>query len=258
MADEVCLAILAKDKAHSLPLYLACIEAQTFPKDRTHLYIRTNNNNDATAQVLTDWIERVKDKYVAVHFDSSDVPEAVQRYAPHEWNYERFKVLGAIRQASIDYAREHNTHYFVADCDNFITSTTVEDLMRTNLPVIGPLLRCTTNGSVYANYHLAIDANGYYADHAHYHTLLGRHVVGIFEVPVIHCTYLVRNEVLQHVSYNDGSCRYEYVLFCDSLRKAGIPQYLDNRKAWGHLTFADTTAALEAESWYESMRAAVV
>src|SRR5579872_6045160 len=50
--EYITIAILAKDKAHTLPLYLDCIEAQTWPKSNTYLYIRTNNNNDNTAQVL--------------------------------------------------------------------------------------------------------------------------------------------------------------------------------------------------------------
>ena len=54
ISDEfVTIAILAKDKAHTLPLYLACIEAQTWPKKNTYLYIRTNNNNDETAVSYT-------------------------------------------------------------------------------------------------------------------------------------------------------------------------------------------------------------
>ena len=250
---SVTIAILAKDKAHCLPLYLRCIEDQTFPKNLTHLYIRTNNNNDATAKILADWVAKVRDQYQAIHFDSSDVPQEVQRFTPHEWNCERFKVLGAIRQASVEYARTHNTHYFVADCDNFIIPTVIEDFLRTNLPVIGPLLRKTTGGSLYANYHLDVDDAGYFRNHPHYLTILERAVVGIFQVPVLHCTYLIRHEVLPVLTYDDNSYRYEYVIFSDSLRKANIPQYIDNRKHWGYLTFADTKEELENEDWYTTL-----
>ena len=50
--EMITIAILAKDKAHSLDLYLQCLESQTWPKDQTYLYIRTNNNNDQTGKVL--------------------------------------------------------------------------------------------------------------------------------------------------------------------------------------------------------------
>ena len=46
--ETIVVAILAKDKAHCLPFYLQCIYNQTFPKKKTHLYIRTNDNNDNT------------------------------------------------------------------------------------------------------------------------------------------------------------------------------------------------------------------
>jgi hypothetical protein len=59
-------------------------------------------------------------------------------------------------------------------------------------------------------------------------------------VELIHCTYLIRNEVLDYVKYNDGSGRHEYVIFSEALRKAGIPQYVDNRNYYGKLTFCDT------------------
>ena len=59
----------------------------------------------------------------------------------------------------------------------------------------------------------------------------------MIEVPVVHCTYFVKNEVLPSVVYDDNSGRYEYVIFSDSLRKAGIPQYIDNRLDYGLLTF---------------------
>src|SRR5690349_2825571 len=72
-SDYVTIAILAKDKAHTLPLYLSCIENQTWPKDKTYLYIRTNNNNDETAVILKQWIDQVKDYYAKIYFDDEDV-----------------------------------------------------------------------------------------------------------------------------------------------------------------------------------------
>ncbi|QJD85638.1 glycosyltransferase family 2 protein [Cohnella herbarum] len=237
----VTIAILAKDKAHVLPMYLNLIENQTYPASQIKLYIRTNNNRDHTASVLEQWIEKVKDKYSEIHFDSSDVEEPVQEFGPHEWNYLRFKVLGRLRQESIEWAKARGTHYFVIDCDNFIVPETLEMLLHTRLPVVGPLLR---NGddplSNYSNYHYDTDENGYYKYSSLYFDVLWKSIKGLIEVGVIHCTYLVRNEVLDVVKYDDGSGRYEYVIFSDTLRKSGIPQYIDNRREYGKLTFCNT------------------
>lgn len=239
--EFVTIAILAKDKAHVLPLYLELIEKQTYPASKIKLYIRTNNNNDNTAVILKQWIEKVKDRYSEIYFDASDVEEPVQDYGPHDWNPVKLSVLTRLRQESINWARAKETHYFVVDCDNFIVPETLEMLFKTGLPVIGPLL---TNGdnplSNYSNFHFVTDENGYYRHSNLYYEVLYRTIKGLIEVEVIHCTYLVRNEVLEFVTYIDGSGRYDYVIFSDTLRKAKIPQYIDNRRIYGKLTFCNT------------------
>lgn len=244
----VTIAILAKDKGQStLTLYLECIKHQTFAKNNTYLYIRTNNNNDNTAQMLKDWIDREGHQYLGIYFDDSDVKERVQDYAQHEWNYIRFKVLGRIRQESMDWAYAHGSHYFVADCDNFIFPNTIEALLSVNLPIVAPLLY---SNNAYSNYHSAIDINGYHIPCPHYLTILNREIKGLIELPVVHCTYLVRYEYLPLMTYDDESYRYEYVIFSDNARKKGIPQYLDTRQVYGNLTLCDTAQELLEEPWY--------
>ncbi|QBB71081.1 hypothetical protein ELE36_12365 [Pseudolysobacter antarcticus] len=246
MTDRITIAILAKDKAHTLPLYLWCIEQFDWPKDRLLIYIRTNNNNDATASILKTWIARVGAQYAAVYFDDSDVATPVQQYGQHEWNSERFRVLAEIRQASMTWAHANNSHYFVADCDNFIRSETLRAIERTGLPIVAPLLHSQT---AYSNYHAAIDANGYLAECELYYQLLRQEIRGLVELPVVHCTYLVRHEAIPALSYADGSNRYEYVIFSDSARRAGVPQYLDTRRSYGRITFAEREDQLAAEPW---------
>lgn len=245
--EYVTIAILAKDKAHTLPLYLSCIEKQTWPAQKTYVYIRTNNNNDETSEMLSAWIEKNRDKYADIYFDNMDVPEQVQQYKQHEWNCVRFKVLGKIRQDSIRWAYEHRSHYFVVDCDNFIKPHTLETLWKTNLAMVAPLLK--TGHNAYSNYHAAIDVNGYLTECSLYYQLLNREIRGLIEVPVIHCTYFIRYEYLNRLTYDDESYRYEYVIFSDSARKNSIPQYIDTREDYGYITFAETEEQLNAEPW---------
>ena len=241
--DHVTIAILAKQKAQTLPLYLACIEQQTWPASKTYLYIRTNNNTDATTSILRAWIDKVGDRYAGIYFDDSDVTVPVEKYGQHEWNNERLRVLCKIRQDSVEWAREHESHYFIADCDNFIKPHTLEALMNAHVPIVAPLLH--TGNSFYSNYHAAIDENGYFADTPVYYQLLRQEIKGLIELPVVHCTYLVRYEVLDKISYLDGTGRYDYVIFSDSARKQGIPQYLDTREVYGGLTFAENKEQLQ-------------
>ena len=247
--EFITIAILAKDKAHVLPLYLKQIENQTYPASKIKLYIRTNNNRDDTAVLLEQWIEKVRDRYSEIHYDSSDVEEPVHEYSPHEWNSLKLHVLARLRQESVEWAQARGTHYFVVDCDNFIVPETLEIQFNTDLPVIGPLLR---NGddplSNYSNYHYVTDENGYYKYSTLYFDILNQTIKGLIEVEVIHCAYLVRNEVLDFISYDDGSGRYEYVIFSDTLRKLGIPQYIDNRRIYGKITFCDTEEEFKSKN----------
>lgn len=247
---HITIAILAKDKEHTLPLYLQCIENQTWPKEKTYLYIRTNNNNDNTAQMLHDWVNRVGNEYAKIYFDDSDVDVAVQQFGQHEWNYTRFQVLGAIRQASVDWAYQNNSHYFVADCDNFIFPETVESMMKLNLPIVAPLLRCYSQ-KYYSNYHDVVDHNGYYTPSVPYYDILNQKIMGIIEVAVVHCTYFIRHELLHKMCYDDESARYEYVIFSDCARKQNIPQYIDNRAIYGYISFAENTQEFEQEEFIQ-------
>lgn len=247
ISDEtVTIAILAKDKAHTLDLYLQCIELQTWPKDKTYIYIRTNNNNDNTEQILKEWVEKVRDEYLEIYFDSTNLPINLEQYGQHEWNCQRFKALGKIRQESIEWAYLKGSHYFVADCDNFIIPCTIETLINTKLPIVAPLLN---SNCAYSNFHDAIDENGYMKKNTPlYLPLVNRDIKDLVEVPVVHCTYLIRNSNLPFMSYDDESYRYEYVIFSDTARKYTIPQYIDTRLSYGYISMAETKEQIEADA----------
>lgn len=243
----VLLAVLAKQKELTLPLYLQCIDRLEYPKDRIVLWVRTNNSTDRTREILAEWIARVGAQYSAVEFDDTDVPEKVERFDVHEWNEERFSVLGRIRQASLRAAWEYRCdYYFVVDCDNYITPDTLTRLIALDLPIVAPMLiNVDANQNLYSNYHFHVDRNGYYLPSPEYDMLVTRRIRGVVEVGVVHCTYLVRS-VIPDLTYDDGSGRYEYVIFSDSARRAGVPQMLDNRKFYGCLTLREDPDLVES------------
>ena len=237
-APKVLIAILAKQKEPALPLYLQCIEELDYPKSSIVLYIRTNNNKDNTEAILRDWVGRVGKDYAAVEFDAEDVAQRVESFGVHEWNATRFKVLGNIRNVSLQKTKEHDCDfYFVCDVDNFIRPCTLSELVSVNLPIVAPLLRSVSANDPYSNYHAEIDDNGYYLPCDQYFWILNRWVRGLFEMPVVHCTYLIRRDVIGQLTYIDETDRHEYVIFSHSARKAGIAQYFDNRHIYGYLAF---------------------
>ena len=237
-APRVLLAILAKQAQNVLPFYLLCVDALDYPKKSIVLYVRTNNNTDRTADILEEWLARVGNEYAHVEFDSSDVSEPVEKFGIHEWNATRFKVLAAIRHESMKRALQNNCdYYFVVDTDNFIKPNTLRNLISTGLPIVAPLLRCGDGQHPqYSNFHDNIDARGYAVRREEYWLLLNQRIKGLNEVPVVHCTYLVRADVIAQLYYHDGSDRHEYVIFSESARKSGVPQYLDTRELYGNLT----------------------
>jgi hypothetical protein len=247
MSDLITIAILAKDKAHTLPLFLKCLEEQTYDKSKIIIYIRSNNNNDDTISILKKWVEKVRSIYLDIYEDYEDVSENVQDYGQHEWNSLRFRVLGKIRNNSISYAISRNTNYFVVDCDNFIFPNTLQLLFNTKLDIVGPLLTSKTN---YSNYHSEVTSNGYFKECPSYYTILNRVIKGLISVDVIHCTYFIRNQVLDKINYFDGSDRYEYVIFSDNCRKNKILQFIDTREEYGRITFGENEKQLLDEPWY--------
>lgn len=245
---RVLLAILAKQQEPMLPLYLKCIEALDYPKGSIVIYIRTNNNRDRTRQILAEWVARVRPLYAAIEFDDVDVPERVEAYAVHEWNAERFKVLARIRNISLAKTLEHGcAYYFTADVDNFLRPCTLKELVALALPIVAPLLRSVDANSRYSNCHADIDGNGYFKDCPQYEWILSQQITGIFELPVVHCTYLIRADVIPALSHEDASGRHEYVVFSHCARRRGIPQYYDNRQLYGYLTLeASASSAAQA------------
>jgi glycosyltransferase involved in cell wall biosynthesis len=234
---RVLIAILAKQKEPMLEPYLECIEALDYPKSRIVLYIRTNNNKDSTREILRVWAGRVAGLYAHIETDDRDVPEKVEDFEVHEWNATRFKVLAKIRNISLRKTLEHNCdYYFVSDVDNFLRPCTLRELLALKLPIVSPLLRSVSPNVMYSNYHADIDDSGYYRASGQYTEILYRQLKGIIEVPVVHCTYAIRADVIAKLDYEDGTERHEYVVFSHSARRSGIPQYIDNRQVYGYLT----------------------
>lgn len=197
--------------------------------------MRANDCVDDTFTVLRRWLDSYGGAYKSVTEDYSDIG-GLSHYANHQWDAHRFAILGRLRQESVDHARRLGAHYFVSDLDNFVVPETLQNLCEAGLPVVAPLLRAVY--SQYSNYFPLADPDGYaIIDAPGYHEILNGVVRGFIMVDVVHCTYFVRADVLDEVTYDDGSGRFEYAIFSDTLRRKGIPQYVDNRRIYGLVGF---------------------
>lgn len=243
--EDICVAILLKDKAYCLKLYLNCLYKQTFPKQNIHLYVRTNDNKDNSAEIMKEWLDKHGSEYASVHYDDSSIDSTLTKYKEHEWNSHRFSILAAIRQQSCDYAKERGYHYFTADCDNFLMPDVLSKLYEVRcLGLVGPLLDTTVRAS---NVHHCCDRNGYYQECPHYDHIRFKGIKGLIECGVVHCTYLIPKWVLPFIKYDDGTGRYEYVIVAAGLRYGGIKQFYDSRYPNGFLIQNEWAGGFEKE-----------
>ena len=236
----VMVAILVRDKAYSLPLFLECLLSQTYPKSKTFIYIRSNDNSDCSEALLKEWVEKHGSEYAGVYANYEPFKDALEDSST-EWTPSRFAKLGKIRQDSADYAKEHGYDYFVIDSDNFIAANTISRMVSVRaVGVVAPILYLP--GKLYSNYHSKCTPTGYYddSDRVRYTAIWNRSFTGLIKCDVVHCTYYIAHEFLKHVKYLDSSGRFEYVIFSDFMRQAGVGQYIDTRSNYGYLTLLRT------------------
>ena len=263
---NVFLALLVKQKEAVLPLFLESLNDWDYPKENIFIYIRTNNNTDNTKELLEEWIKEYGDKYKGLIYNSEDVPEKVEQYDVHFWNGERFRVLGKIRQESMNQALlTECEYYFVVDTDNFLFPETLKELVKLDLPIVAPFLRYAVAlgenadtpveaakreghmSRYYSNYHDKVDDFGSIIPEDLYYKILNQEVRGLIECMCVHCTYLIKREYLSELSYLEQSDRWEYMVFSNSARDKGITQYIDNRTIYGVLTLSEN---LGASRWW--------
>lgn len=240
----VFIAILAKNKEYCIREYLNAIASQDYPKKSIVVYIRANNCEDNTIPMIKRWVSDNKENYLNVIENYEDIDEDVinKGKGEHDWDVHRFNVLGKIRQDSVTEAiNQKADYYFVVDCDNFLTPDTLSSLISCNMDYVGPML-ITTELSVhhryYGNYHFRTSSNGYYAKNQFCRPILHREITGLIECDVVHTCYLIKISAISRLRYlNPGDVRHEYVIWSESARKAGIKQYIDNRKFYGYVIF---------------------
>lgn len=239
--------MLVRQKEKILPLTLRSLCELDYPKNRISLYVRTNNNTDATQVILEEWLAENTADYLSVVYSSTDAQEKIENC--EGWNVEKFHVLAGVRQDALNHAMKISADFFFTmNVDNVVIPSTLSELVSLNLPIVAPLLReCTTK--IYSNYFCKCCATGYYLDHPNYLKILNREVKGVIDVPLIRSTYLIRGDVIKHLTFQDSSDRYPYAILADSARNANIPQYIDNRKEWGFLSLDDNASQLQAKMY---------
>lgn len=245
----VFIAILARNKAHTLPAYLKTIEELDYNKKAITIYINTNNNADETEQVLLKWAEEHQHEYANLLFESHSVPVLEQdETSPHGWDKTRLQVMAKIRNQSMQKALEEGSdYYFVVDCDCFITPNTLKTLVTKEKPIIAPLMRTYPTILPASTYWCDYDHNGFCREHPFYYEILHHHIRGTFSVPLVHCVYLVDCKYIPQLDYLDPDMGIEFIAFSQSARREGIQQFICNEEEFGFVYWINNSISLEEE-----------
>uniref|UniRef100_A0A8C6T084 procollagen galactosyltransferase n=1 Tax=Neogobius melanostomus TaxID=47308 RepID=A0A8C6T084_9GOBI len=228
LAPRVVIALVCRNSAHSLPLFLGTIERLNYPKDRIALWVATDHNIDNTTAILRDWLIKVQTDYHYVEWRPDPERSSFEdELGPKQWNYLRYEHVMKLRQAALDTAREVWADYLlVADCDNLLTNQDVLwKLMRENKTIVAPMLE---SRAAYSNFWCGMTSQGYYKRTPAYMPIRKREHRGCFAVPMVHSTYLLdlQKEASQQLAFYPPHPEYSWamddvIVFAYSARMAG-------------------------------------
>ncbi|XP_038163301.1 procollagen galactosyltransferase 1-like [Cyprinodon tularosa] len=241
LAPRVVIALVCRNSAHSLPLFLGAIERLNYPKERLALWVATDHNIDNTTAILRDWLIQVQNYYHYVEWRPEDEPSDFEdEVGPKHWNNLRYEHVMKLRQAALDTAREIWADYLLmVDCDNLLTDQDVLwKLMRENKTIVAPMLE---SRAAYSNFWCGMTSQGYYKRTPAYMPIRRRERLGCFPVPMVHSTFLVdlRKEASGQLAFYPPHPEYSWalddvIIFAYSARMADVQMYVCNRDNYGY------------------------
>ncbi|ESO04768.1 hypothetical protein HELRODRAFT_111764 [Helobdella robusta] len=241
-APSVMIAILLRNKAHTLPWFLHYLEKLDYPKNRIRLWLEIDHNVDNSVSMMKKWLGRVQSQYNKVDFvdDDSEInyPDA---YGPYHWSKKRVSNILRLRQEALNSARNTWTDFLLfVDADNFLLNDQVlKELMRHDKPIISPMMNVTAS-DYYSNFWGDVAPNGYYKRSDDYEDILHKVKTGAFQVPVVHSTMLIqtRLQITNSLAYDPPPPNYEgpiddIIIFAFSARYHKVPMYILNENFYG-------------------------
>lgn len=124
----VMVALMVRNKAHVLPLFLSYLERQDYPKKRMSLWwvflnlqnlykiiilllsfyrIQSDYNTDDSLDILTEWLLNVQPLYHSVHKVLDDTTQRHQNESsPFDWPRARFDHLISLKEQAMRDAKQ--------------------------------------------------------------------------------------------------------------------------------------------------------
>uniref|UniRef100_A0A8D8Q9H1 Glycosyltransferase 25 family member n=1 Tax=Cacopsylla melanoneura TaxID=428564 RepID=A0A8D8Q9H1_9HEMI len=237
------VAILVRNKAHTLPYFLTLFEQLNYPKDRMYLWIRSDHNIDNSSSIVKSWLEANQHKYH--HVDSvfdpepySDLDEEVAY-----WPKERYTHMIGLRESALTTARKLWADYILfLDADVFLTNPdTLSLLISKNTTAVGPMLK---SDGLYSNFWCGMSEKFYYKRTEDYEPILSKKRVGCHQVPMVHSCVLVNLNVDSSDAFTFVPNKLkgykgphdDIITFALSTNFSGVHLYVCNDQSYGYVT----------------------
>ena len=247
LPPTVLVVLLIRNKAHTLPHFLALFERLKYPKDRMGLYIRSDHNEDDSLKIMETWIKKWNMKRVmgfhdTYHFIDSKLEESPPKRFEDELNpigttNMRFAHVMELKESGLNLARSTwSDRVWFLDADVFITNPNTLDIMarKSNFTVYAPLLKSVGK---YSNFWGGMGEDYYYQRTESYEKILDRKHIGCHAVPLVHSSMLINLNLVpsekltflpsQISSYDDGPFD-DMISFAVSAHRINVSHYICN------------------------------
>jgi hypothetical protein len=231
----VFLTSVIRDQAHLLPRFLQTIENYDYDKKLITIHFYTYNNNDQSQNLLNTWAKQQKDLYKNITIECVNFPNLplLLNYQVKEYSYEENKALGELKNKGLLQAKGCDCYFYV-DPTALLAPHTLKKLIAYDKPIIAPLLKCIPECDDHtSNFFAKVNEAGYYDHDENYIKILFHWNVGAFQVPLIRDALLIKEEVLDKLSYTDDAFDFDFITFSRNARKSGIEQHLSNEHEFG-------------------------
>jgi len=170
---------------------------------------------------VQDWLKKYSDEYASVKYH-----DPFSFLKEHE---ARNKALFHCKQVKCNFV-------FVVDADVTLTNRdTLKVLVEQNRTILAPMM--TVHERLWSNFWGAIGDDGYYARADDYVDIVKYNRMGVWNVPYISKSYLLKSSVIPEIRSSPFSNDFldSDMVFCKSLRDDGIFMHVTNMAYFGHL-----------------------
>uniref|UniRef100_A0A903Z0E1 procollagen-lysine 5-dioxygenase n=1 Tax=Anopheles minimus TaxID=112268 RepID=A0A903Z0E1_9DIPT len=212
----VTMALYVEKPTPFLEEWFETIAKLNYPTDRMDVLIHSNVAYHAAT--VKAFLERQESRYRSLKLIDHDAD---------------FTEMAARNFATKHCELRGCEYLFVVDSEGHLDDPNVlRSLIEANRNVISPVL--TRPEKVWSNFWGALSGQGFYARSNDYMDIVGRKLLGLWNVPFISIVYLVKRAVLSEVSYELQETDPDMAM-CWNFRSKGIFMHVINVEQYGHL-----------------------